>query len=45
MNKLIKQYADGWVALLKGCVVATVWIMVVILPAYAFLFLFPDQME
>ena len=40
-----QNYADGWIALLKGCVVATIWLMVVMLPAYAFLLLFPDQME
>jgi hypothetical protein len=45
MNKLIQGYTAGWIALLKGGLVATVWALLVLLPVYAFCFIFPDQME
>jgi hypothetical protein len=45
MKNILQEYANGWIALLKGCAFATIWMMVVVLPFYAFLLLFPDQME
>ena len=45
MNRILKHYFAGWRALLKGCIVATIWMLLVILPAYVFVLLFPDEME
>ena len=45
LNMKLRKYYEGWRALLKSCVVATIWFLAVMLPAYAFMLLFPDQME